>query len=92
MNLFVLLTTRTNKREDGFYNELLVTQHNILRELAIFQSELEPIMQRKKLNLEIREDNFPDECLNQPINARLLSIYTGNSLRSSSSFSPENHA
>ncbi|AED98277.1 disease resistance protein-like [Arabidopsis thaliana] len=75
-NLLKLVHLGTNKREDGFYNELLVTQHNILRELAIFQSELEPIMQRKKLNLEIREDNFPDECLNQPINARLLSIYT----------------
>ncbi|CAH8281044.1 unnamed protein product [Arabidopsis lyrata] len=77
-NLLKLVPLGTNEYEDGFYNELLVTQHDILRELAIFQSELEPILERKKLNLEIREDNYPDWCSNlrQPINARLLSIST----------------
>ncbi|KAJ0236565.1 disease resistance protein [Hirschfeldia incana] len=66
-----------NETEDGFYNEFLVTQHDILRELAIRQSELEPILERKRLNLEIREDTFPDWCLNGPVvNASLLSIST----------------
>ncbi|XP_009112342.2 probable disease resistance protein At5g66900 isoform X3 [Brassica rapa] len=69
-----------NETEDGFYNEFLVTQHDILRELAIRQSELEAILERKRLNLEIKEDTFPDWCLNAPrntvVNASLLSIST----------------
>ena len=64
----------------GFYNEFLVTQHSILRELAISQSKSEEHHERERLNLEIREDTFPDWCLDlmQPISARLLSISTGN--------------
>ncbi|KFK28371.1 hypothetical protein AALP_AA8G506700 [Arabis alpina] len=67
-----------NEQEDGFYNEFLVTQHDILRELAICQSELNEKLERNRLNMDIREDQFPDWCLNlnQPINARLLSIST----------------
>ncbi|KAF8112165.1 hypothetical protein N665_0066s0040 [Sinapis alba] len=69
-----------NEHEDGFYNEYLVTQHDILRELAIHQSGLEAFFERKRLNLEIRENQFPDWCLNQMepiiINASLLSIST----------------
>ncbi|CAH8360899.1 unnamed protein product [Eruca vesicaria subsp. sativa] len=64
--------------EDDFINNFLVTQHSILRELAISQSKSEDHHERKRLNLEIREDTFPDWCLDlmQPINARLLSIST----------------
>ncbi|CAN6851448.1 unnamed protein product [Brassica oleracea] len=69
-----------NEQEEGFYNEYLVTQHDILRELAIHQSGLEAFLEKKRLNLEIREDQFPDWCLNQMepiiINASLLSIST----------------
>ncbi|KAF8075667.1 hypothetical protein N665_1073s0015 [Sinapis alba] len=62
----------------GLYNEFLVTQHSILRDLAICQSKSEEHHERKRLNLEIREDKFPDWCLvlRQPISARLLSIST----------------
>jgi hypothetical protein len=72
----------TNEHEDGFYNDFLVTQHDILRELAICQSEFKENLERKRLNLEILENTFPDWCLNT-INASLLSISTGNSLGSS---------
>ncbi|KAJ0234359.1 disease resistance protein [Hirschfeldia incana] len=69
-----------NEQEEGFYNEYLVTQHDILRELAIHQSGLEASFERKRLNLEIKDDQFPDWCLNQMepirINASLLSIST----------------
>ncbi|CAH8357546.1 unnamed protein product [Eruca vesicaria subsp. sativa] len=70
-----------NEQEDGFYSEYLVTQHDILRELAIHQSGLEEdFSERKRLNLEIRGDTFPAWCLNQMepimINASLLSIST----------------
>ncbi|CAH8281045.1 unnamed protein product [Arabidopsis lyrata] len=68
-----------NEHEDGFYNDFLVTQHDILRELAIRQSELTENIERKRLNLEIRENTFPDWCLNPrhpTISASLLSIST----------------
>lgn len=75
------LLTRSNEHEDGFYNEFLVTQHDVLRELAICQTESEASLEKKRLNLEIREDTFPDWCLNPRhpnVNASLLSISTGN--------------
>ncbi|CAN7079832.1 unnamed protein product [Brassica oleracea var. botrytis] len=72
------IQTGLDESEYGFYNEFLVTQHSILRELAISQSKSEEHHERERLNLEIREDTFPDWCLDlmQPISARLLSIST----------------
>lgn len=70
--------------EDGFFNELLVKQDTMLRELAIRECEKESssILERKRLNLEIQENKSPNWCLNpkQPIiiHASLLSISTGN--------------
>ncbi|CAN8264116.1 unnamed protein product [Cochlearia groenlandica] len=84
-NLLKLVPLGRNEHEDGFFNELLVTQHDVLRELAIYQSESEAIVERKRLNLEIRQDNFPDWCLNSRspiINASLLSISTDESFLS----------
>nr|AFI74367.1 NBS-LRR [Gossypium hirsutum] len=76
MNLVLkLVPLGTNEHEDGFYNDFLVTQHDILRELAICQSEFKENLERKRLNLEILENTFPDWCLNT-INASLLSIST----------------
>ncbi|KAF2534014.1 hypothetical protein F2Q70_00032004 [Brassica cretica] len=60
-----------HEHEDSFYNDFLVTRHSILRDLA--QSKSEEHHERERLNLEIREDAFPDWCL-EPISARLLSI------------------
>ncbi|KAG7614490.1 Powdery mildew resistance protein RPW8 domain [Arabidopsis suecica] len=74
-NLLQLVPLGTNEHEDGFYNDFLVTQHDILRELAICQSEFKENLERKRLNLEILENTFPDWCLNT-INASLLSIST----------------
>lgn len=78
---FIRLINRINKNEDGFYDGLLDSQHSILRELAMCQSKSEEHHERERLNLEIREDKFPDWCLDlrQPISARILCISTGNS-------------
>ncbi|KFK28374.1 hypothetical protein AALP_AA8G507000 [Arabis alpina] len=77
-NMLTLIPLGRKEPEDGFYNDFLVTQHDVLRELAIRQSELKAILKRKRVNLEIRGDNFPDWCfdLKKPINARLMSIST----------------
>ncbi|KAG2316968.1 hypothetical protein Bca52824_020090 [Brassica carinata] len=80
-NLLKLITLGGNELEDGFYNELLVTQHDVLRELAIHQSESEAILERKRLNLVIRGDNYPE--WEPSINARFLSISTDDLFSSS---------
>ncbi|KAF8051409.1 hypothetical protein N665_1733s0008 [Sinapis alba] len=77
-SLLKLVPLGMDEYKYGLYNEFLVTQHSILRDLAICQSKSEEHHERKRLNLEIREDTFPDWCLDlrQPISARLLSIST----------------
>ncbi|KAJ4900991.1 Disease resistance protein (NBS-LRR class) family [Raphanus sativus] len=77
-NLLELDPARISENEDGFYDGFLDSQHSILRELAICQSKSEEHHDRGRLNLEIREDKFPDWCLDlrQPISARILSIST----------------
>ncbi|KAJ0254108.1 Powdery mildew resistance protein [Hirschfeldia incana] len=78
-NLLELDPPRITKHQDGFYYGFLDSQHSILKDLAICQSKSDEHHERERLNLEIREDTFPDWCLDlkQPINARLLSISTG---------------
>ncbi|XP_024007632.1 probable disease resistance protein At5g66910 [Eutrema salsugineum] len=80
-HLLKLIPLGRNEHEDGYYNELLVTQHDLLRELSIHKSELETILERKRLNLEIHEDDYP--LMDHPVKARLLSISTGDSFTSS---------
>ncbi|VVB18261.1 unnamed protein product [Arabis nemorensis] len=86
--LLELLPLGKNEYEDGFFNEFLVKQDNIFREFAINQCEKDSfsIFERKRLNLDIQENNFPNWCLNpkQPItiNASLLSISTDESFTS----------
>ncbi|KAL1196546.1 putative disease resistance protein [Cardamine amara subsp. amara] len=86
-NLLDLVPLGRKKLEDGFYNDFLVTQHDVLRELAICLIKSEEKLERKRerLNLEIRDNQFPDWCLDpmQPINARLLSISTDDLFSSS---------
>ncbi|KAH0971374.1 hypothetical protein GBA52_023530 [Prunus armeniaca] len=74
------LVDKRNEREaDGYYTEHFVTQHDMLRQLAIHQASQEPIGQRKRLIIDIRGDNLPNwltEAKHQFIQARLLSIST----------------
>ncbi|GAV88471.1 NB-ARC domain-containing protein/RPW8 domain-containing protein [Cephalotus follicularis] len=81
-NLLNLVLTRKDASElDGFYDEHFVTQHDILRELVIYQnqSNSEHIEHRSRLFVEISGRDFPNwwsERNTQHINARLLSIST----------------
>ncbi|XP_059456169.1 probable disease resistance protein At5g66900 [Corylus avellana] len=66
--------------------EAFVLQHDLLRELAIHQSSLEAIEQRKRLIMDISGNNLPKwwtEQRQQPINAQLLSISTDDVFSSS---------
>lgn len=60
---------------DCYCNEHYVMQHDILRMLAIFLSNKEPIEQRKRLIMDLPNSMFDKSQL--PIHARLLSISTG---------------
>lgn len=68
---------------DDYYVEHFVTQHDMLRELAVYNAKLDPIEQRKRLIVDISGDNEPKwltEQKSQPIKARLLSISSGCSI------------
>ncbi|KAJ0770666.1 putative powdery mildew resistance protein, RPW8 [Helianthus annuus] len=79
-NLINLVPLRKYAGElDGYCNELFVTQHDLLRELAIHMSSQEPIVERKRLFVDIHRNEFPTWWISeteQPINARILSIST----------------
>ncbi|XP_024182548.1 probable disease resistance protein At5g66900 [Rosa chinensis] len=70
-----------NAKEDanGYYNEHFVTQHDILRSLAIHQTGHDPTGHSKRLNIDIRKDDIPNwwsEHKQKPKKTRLLSIST----------------
>lgn len=74
---------------EGYCSEYYITQHDLLRELAIHLSDQEPEAKRKRLFMEIHKNDFPTWLIEQtkhPINARVLSISTG-FISSSSHFS-----
>jgi hypothetical protein len=84
LNLFKALNFCSFSRKDAsdignYYSEDFVLQHDLLRELAIHQSNQEPIEQRKRLIMNISGNNLPKwtEQKQQPLGARLLSISTG---------------
>ncbi|KAG6730913.1 hypothetical protein I3842_01G104100 [Carya illinoinensis] len=87
-NLTKLVVTRQDASEVGsYYSEDFVSQHDLLRELAIHQSSQEPLEQRKRLIIDISgKINIPKwwtEQRQQPIDAQLLSISTGEKFSSS---------
>ncbi|KAM5576410.1 putative disease resistance protein [Rosa sericea] len=75
-----LVVTRKDKLQgDGYYSEHFVTQHDLLRELAIYETKQEDPGHRQRLIINIFEDNFPkwwSEQKYQCMKARLLSIST----------------
>ncbi|XP_059623788.1 probable disease resistance protein At5g66900 [Cornus florida] len=78
-NLVNLLLTRKDASGiDGYYNEHFVTQHDLLRDLAIYQNNQECTEQRKRLIMDIRGNDPPKWSIEQiqPFHARLLSIST----------------
>nr|XP_043634096.1 probable disease resistance protein At5g66900 [Erigeron canadensis] len=71
---------------EGYCREHYVTQHDLLRELAIHLNDQKPIPERKRLFMEIHRDDFPKwwiEQTEQPVNARIISISTDEEFSSS---------
>ncbi|KAF7828760.1 putative disease resistance protein [Senna tora] len=53
----LLITRKVESNTDNFYNNHFIMQHDLLRELAIYQSSQEPFEQRKRLIVDINENN-----------------------------------
>ncbi|KAL2348424.1 hypothetical protein Fmac_002424 [Flemingia macrophylla] len=56
----VIVTRKVAKDSDMYYNNHFVMLHDLLRELAIHQSEEEPFEQRKRLIIDLNGDNRPE--------------------------------
>uniref|UniRef100_A0A2P2IMS3 Uncharacterized protein MANES_05G169600 n=2 Tax=Rhizophora mucronata TaxID=61149 RepID=A0A2P2IMS3_RHIMU len=62
------------------YYEISVTQHDVLRDLAIHMSNLGSINDRKRLLMPRRETEIPrdwERNADQPFNAQIVSVHTG---------------
>lgn len=65
---------------DGYYSEHSVTQHDLLRELAIYETRQQDPEHRERLIINISGDKLPkwwSEKKYRSMKARLLSISTG---------------
>ncbi|XP_040369518.1 probable disease resistance protein At4g33300 [Rosa chinensis] len=67
---------------EGYYGYHYVTQHDVLRELAIYHSKLDPVEHRERLIIDTCGSNLPKwwrEQKYQVMKARLLSLSAGRS-------------
>nr|XP_023887465.1 probable disease resistance protein At5g66900 [Quercus suber]POE67358.1 putative disease resistance protein [Quercus suber] len=73
------MTRKDASKVNNYYNEDFITQHDVLRDLAIHLCSREPITERERLIVDINGNNLPEWWMEQEqqlINARLLSIST----------------
>lgn len=81
-NLLTLVQDAQNRAGDIYssYSELSVTQHDVLRDLALHMSNHESLNNRKRLIMPRREDRLPKEWernKDRPFEAQIVSIHTG---------------
>ncbi|KAI9088944.1 hypothetical protein K1719_029223 [Acacia pycnantha] len=65
---------------DKYYSNHFVMLHDLLRELAIHQSSLEPFTERRRLIIDLGENNHPEwwpEQKQQGVIARISSLFSG---------------
>ncbi|KAK1389381.1 Leucine Rich Repeat family protein, expressed [Heracleum sosnowskyi] len=78
-----LLNLVKDERAGDMYSsffEISVSQHDLLRDLAIYLSNRNRINQRKRLLMPRREEGLPKDWernMDQPFDARVVSIHTG---------------
>ncbi|KAH7673535.1 P-loop containing nucleoside triphosphate hydrolase protein [Dioscorea alata] len=81
-NLLTLVKDAQSRAGDIYssYNELSVTQHDVLRDLVLHISSRESLNSRKRLNMPRKEDRLPKDWErnnDQPFDAQIVSIHTG---------------
>ncbi|KAL6227301.1 hypothetical protein ACLB2K_001260 [Fragaria x ananassa] len=75
----LVVTRKDQTQGDGYYSEHFVTQHDLLRELAIYETRQQAPRDRERLIINIVDDNLPKwwmEKKYESMKARLLSIST----------------
>ncbi|KAI3773821.1 hypothetical protein L1987_48356 [Smallanthus sonchifolius] len=79
-NLVTLVNdSRAGDRYSSYY-DISVSQHDVLRDLAIHMSSLENVNQRKRMVMARRENGVPKEWerhAEKPFLARIVSVHTG---------------
>ncbi|CAN1325445.1 Probable disease resistance protein At5g66900 [Linum perenne] len=79
-NLVDLVSRKDVSEDDGFHNEDFVTQHDLLRDLAISQSNTTSSFElRERLFVEITDNKFPHwwmQSMDKVFKTKLLSITT----------------
>ncbi|KAK1436570.1 hypothetical protein QVD17_02351 [Tagetes erecta] len=79
-NLLTLVNdSRAGDRYSSCY-DISVSQHDVLRDLAIHMSSIESVNQRKRMVMARREDRVPKEWernAEKPFLARIVSVHTG---------------
>ncbi|XVF74154.1 hypothetical protein PTKIN_Ptkin13bG0037300 [Pterospermum kingtungense] len=79
-NLLTLVKDARTGDAYGSYYEIHVTQHDVLRDLALHLSNREDVNERKRLLMPKRETELPREWeknTDQPFNAQIVSVHTG---------------
>ncbi|XXG63520.1 hypothetical protein AAC387_Pa05g1690 [Persea americana] len=81
-HLLTLVKDAHNRVGDIYssYSEISVSQHDVLRDLAIHMCNCESINRRKRLIMPRREDGIPKDWLrnkDRPFDAQIVSIHTG---------------
>ncbi|OMO74873.1 Disease resistance protein [Corchorus olitorius] len=79
-NLLTLVKDARTGDAFGSYYEIYVTQHDVLRDLALHLSNCGAVNERKRLLMPKRETELPREWernSDQPFNAQIVSVHTG---------------
>ncbi|CAD6269550.1 unnamed protein product [Miscanthus lutarioriparius] len=81
-NLLTLVNNAQNKAGDLYssYHDYSVTQHDVLRDLALHMSGRDPLNKRRRLVMPRREETLPRDWLRNkdtPFEAQIVSIHTG---------------
>ncbi|GJM95311.1 hypothetical protein PR202_ga12028 [Eleusine coracana subsp. coracana] len=81
-NLLTLVNDAQNKAGDlhSSYHDFSVTQHDVLRDLALHMSGRDSLNKRKRLAMPRREESLPRDWLRNkdtPFEAQIVSIHTG---------------
>ncbi|PWZ33299.1 putative disease resistance protein [Zea mays] len=81
-NLLTLVNDAQNKAGDLYssYHDYSVTQHDVLRDLALHMSGRDPLNKRRRLVMPRREETLPRDWQRNkdtPFEAQIVSIHTG---------------
>ena len=79
-SILVIRTNRTHAINYGSSYELYFSQHDVMRDLAIYLASRDNIVHRKRLFMPRKDHNFPKKwemLKDEECDAQIVSIHTG---------------